>query len=326
MTLPSLPESPGITWRAPTLDDAESLARHTVRIHESDHLEHVPGPDFFRWMMSQDGGIDPVDDFRIAVAEDGEIVADGGCWAQVTDTGARCFLWAEVEQQHDGLLPGLIEWVEARARQRLADRPGGVSAVIRFPVEEHRSHKRAAVAAAGFSTTRSFVIMERDLGDLPDSPRLPDGLRVSTWSPELDDATRICNNEAFADHWGSLPLTAEQWTAILTGTSTFRPDLSFLALDGPRVVAFSLCEVDSEDNETRGVAEVYVNRVATVRGYRRMGLASHLLVRSLEAAAKEGITTAVLEVDESSHTNATEVYRRLDFTVRSRSIHYMKEL
>jgi mycothiol synthase len=326
MILPSLPEAPGITWRAPTLDDADALARHTVRIHELDHLEHVPGPDFFRWMMSQDGGIDPADDYRIAVDASGEIVADGGCWAQISDTGARCFLWAEVEQQHHDLQPGLIEWAEARARQRLADRPDGVPAVIRFSVEEHRSRQRAAVKAAGFSTTRSFVIMERDLGDLPDSPRLPDGLRVTPWSPELDDAARICNNEAFADHWGSLPLTAEQWTAILTGTSTFRPEMSFLALDGPRVVAFSLCEVDPEDNATRGVAEMYVNRVATVRGYRRMGLASHLLVRSLEAADKGGLTTAVLEVDENSHTNATEVYRRLDFTVRSRSIHYLKEL
>lgn len=326
MTLPPLPEAPGITWRAPTTDDADGLARHTVRIHEVDHLEHVPGAEFFRWMMDQDDGIIPEDDFRIAVTADGEIVADGGCWAQVTDTGARCFLWAEVEADHAGLSAGLIAWAEARARQRLAGVPPDVPATIRFPVEEHRTRQRAVVEAAGFSTVRSFVIMERDLDDIPEAPRLPDGLRVVPWTPERDEATRVANNESFADHWGSLPQSPQQWTSILTGTASFRPDLSFLVLDGPRVVAFCLCEVDAEDNETRDVAEMYVNRVGTVGPYRRLGLASHLLVRSLEAGVAAGLTTAVLEVDETSHTNATEVYRRLGFTVRSRSIHYIKEL
>lgn len=325
MTLPALPEALGITWRSPTLDDAETLARHTRRIHEVEHLEHVPGPDFFRWMMGQEG-LDIADDIRVAVNGGGEIVADGGVWAQVTDTGARCFVWAEVTPGHDELQAGLIAWVEARARERLEARAEGIPAVIRFPVEEHRARQRHAIEAAGFSTTRSFVVMERDLGDLPQSPSLPDGLRVVSWTPDLDDGTRLASNESFADHWGSLPQTPEQWKAILTGADTFRADLSFLALDGPRVIAFCLCEVDDEDNATRGVAELYVNKVGTVRGYRRMGLASHLLVRSMEAAAGAGLTTAALEVDENSHTNATEVYRRLGFTDRSRSVHYMKEV
>ncbi len=36
--------------------------------------------------------------------------------------------------------------------------------------------------------------------------------------------------------------------------------------------------------------------------------------------------TAALEVDESSHTNATAVYHRLGFEVIERSIHYVKNL
>jgi hypothetical protein len=50
------------------------------------------------------------------------------------------------------------------------------------------------------------------------------------------------------------------------------------------------------------------------------------VLRTLQAAASEGITRAALEVDESSHSNATDVYRRIGFEVIDRSLQYVKEL
>ncbi len=50
------------------------------------------------------------------------------------------------------------------------------------------------------------------------------------------------------------------------------------------------------------------------------------MVRSLEAAAAAGLTTASLDVDETSHTRATAVYARLGFEVAERSITHVKTL
>ena len=325
MTLPDLPEASGITWRSATVDDVDALARLTLAVHAVEQLDHVSGPDLFRWIFAQTD-LEPVTDYRVAVTSDGDIVADGGAWKQISDAGARSFVWAEARPGHEHLRPGLIAWAKARATQQLAARPEGTQGSIRYVIEAHRTAARADVEAAGFSLSRSFVVMERNLETLPEPGPLPEGVEVIGWDQEHDEGARLCTNEAFADHWGSLPQSPEQWRDIVTGSASFRPDFTFLAVADGRVVGSCLCEVDAEDNATREVPEVFINRVATVRDFRRLGLASHLLVRSLQAARSAGFTMASLDVDETSHTSATEVYRRLGFTDRSRSIHYYLEV
>jgi mycothiol synthase len=193
-------------------------------------------------------------------------------------------------------------------------------------MEADRSRAREAIEAAGFSDFRSFATMERSLADPPPAPPLLEGIRVTPWRAELDASTCEAYNDAFADHWGSLPRTQEMWRDIVTDSRQFRPDLSYLAVADDRVVAFCICEVDQDHNESFGVAEVYIELVGTVREFRGHGLASHLIVRSLEQAALAGLDVATLTVDEMSHTRATEVYKRLGFAVRNRTADYYLEV
>ena len=51
-------------------------------------------------------------------------------------------------------------------------------------------------------------------------PRPSCHIRIVPWSDELDEAVRLAHNEAFADHWGSEPRTAQEWTQ---GRSMFAP-------------------------------------------------------------------------------------------------------
>jgi mycothiol synthase len=191
-------------------------------------------------------------------------------------------------------------------------------------VEEHRTGLRNALEEAGFEARRSFVVMRRGLTELPEQIPLPDGITAVPWSEDIDEGIRDANNESFADHWGSLPMSSDMWVAMYRESKMFRPDLSFAALDGDRVVSFVMTEFDEEDVETRGYVEYYIHRVGTRRSHRGRRIASHLLIKTLEAAAAAGGDTAGLEVDESSHTGATMVYSRLGFEVIERSIHYLK--
>lgn len=321
----TLPTAPGITWRAVTPDDAEGLAAHTRRIHDEERLHFVPGPTFFRWVMNQ-AEMNPETDWRVAVDEEGRIVADGGAWIHITDEGGRVFIWAETGPGHHELERGLLDWAHRRALTALDGTPTGLSRTIRVPSEEHRSRHRAVIEATGFEVGRSFVTMERSLDGLPGARPLPGGVTAVPWGPDLSEGARLANNASFADHWGSLPVGEEQWRTHYVDSEAFRPDLSFLALAGGEVVSICLCEVDEEANADKGVAEVYIERVGTIREHRGAGIASHLVVRSMEAAAAAGLERAVLEVDETSHTGATEVYRKLGFEVESRTLHYLREL
>ena len=322
MTLPVAPE---ITWRAPTPADAEALAAHTKRIDEEEKLHFVPGPTFFRWVMNQ-AEMNPVTDWRVAVDGAGRIVADGGAWIHITDEGGRVFIWSESGPGRHDLEPGVLAWAHQRAIEALGTTPEGLPRSIRLPSEEHRSRHRAVIEAAGFEVGRSFVTMSRSLEDLPEARPLPDGVAVLPWEPGLSEGARLANNASFADHWGSLPVGTEQWRTHYIDSEVFRPDLSYVAVSGGEVVSICLCEVDGEANADKGVAEIYIERVGTIREHRGAGIASHLVVRSMQAAVIAGLERAVLEVDETSHTGATEVYARLGFEVESRTVHYLQEL
>jgi ribosomal protein S18 acetylase RimI-like enzyme len=269
---------------------------------------------------------DPATDWRVAVDAEGRIVADGGAWIHVTDEGGRAFVWAETGPGHHDLEPALFEWAIARAIEGIGATAPGLPRSIRVPTEEHRTRHRAVIEAAGLEVARSFVTMTRPLGELPDPPPLPSGVSVVAWTAEWEEGARVANNNSFADHWGSLPISPGQWRTSYAESEHFRPDLSFLALADGEVIAICLCEVDPESNAEKGIEEVYIERVGTVRSHRRQRIASYLLTRSMAAARESGLRAAALEVDETSHTSATEVYRRLGFEVASRNVHYLREL
>ncbi len=318
------PDDPGIVWRPPTIDDAPGLADHTRLIHLAEGLEFLPGAEFFRWLLTQPG-IDPRHDMLVAVA-DGSIVADAGTWLHRADTGARCIIWGETSPNHRHLRAYLLEWSEARGRRRLGDEPHDRSRVLRIAVEEHRKAYRETIEAAGFESPRRFADMARPLTDLPPAPGLPGGIEVVTWTDELEESTRLASNSSFKDHWGSLPMTPEEFSGFYRQSPTFRPDLSFLALDRGTVVSFCLCEVDDEDNQERQTNDAYIQRVGTIRSHRGQQLATHLIVRAMEAASAGGFDRSALQVDEMSHTSATLVYERLGFETYARSLTYIKEV
>ena len=323
--LPTPPDDYALTWRPWTLDDADALARHMLRVDQAEHLESVPGTELYRWLVDQHG-FDPTTDTLAGFDATGEVRAEVKLWAPITEAGARAFVWIDAAPPATDLRPFLIAWGEARSRQILEEIDPALERVIRIGVEEPRAEFRTQIEQAGFAASRSFVVMRRTLAELPTPPPLPARLRVAPWSRETADEARLASNEAFADHWGSQPVSAEMWDGLYARSDVFRPDLSFLALDGDTVVALCLAEVSTEDNTRRGRAEVYIDRVGTRRSHRRAGIASHLVALTLRAASSAGLESAALDVDETSHTEATTVYRRLGFEVAERSIVYVKTI
>jgi len=319
--LPQTPTVPGVIWRPPTPADAAMLADHTRRIHEVERLDFLPGAEYFEWLLAQPG-IDPAEDMLIGLVDD-RIVADAGTWLHSGDAGARCFVWGEASPGHTDLAGFLLEWARSRAQQRLAAQPDHLPRVIRTWVEEHRASQCAAIEDAGFGAPRGFVGMARPLSDLPPLPDLATGIDVATWSEDLEAAVLLASNVSFADHWGSIPMSAAEFRGFYRDNPTFRPDLSFLAIADGSVVSFSLCEVDEEDNEDRDTNDVHIQRVGTIRDHRGQGLVSHLMLRSMHAAVSAGgLDRASLEVDEMSHTDATIVYERLGFKTYTRTLSY----
>lgn len=294
-----------------------------LRVDAAERLESVSGTEMYRWLVGQDG-FDPATDSLAGFDGAGEAHAEVTVWAPRSEAGARAFIWMEAAPPRTDLRPFLLAWGEARSRQILETIAPSLERVIRVGAEDHRTELRAQIEAAGFPPARSWVVMRRSLSALPPIRALPDGVRVEPWSADLEEAARLASNVAFADHWGSQPMTPEMWQGLYSNSELFRPELSFLAVAGDEVVALCLAEVSEESNAHRGSAEVYIDRVGTRPTHRRSGIASQLVIRTMAAAAEAGLEVAALDVDETSHTEATTVYRRLGFEVVERSTTYLK--
>ncbi|MGO1895849.1 MAG: GNAT family N-acetyltransferase [Brachybacterium sp.] len=312
------------TTRSPlTLDDVPALTSLMNRIDVADQLgEPAEEPGIREWLTMP--GLDLERD-TLAVHRGTELIGVTAVDVHTSldrDGRVRCQLMGGVDPAHrrEGLGAELFDWAEGRAAQLAAERhPAEADAVFRVaggrdpdvdagedapltggadvrPLLERRSYRRA----------RSWLVMVRELpGDaLPSIERE----QVQVIAPEADhaEATRLAHLAAFADHWGSAPVSPERWNRWWS-SHTSRRELSSIALDADGTVLAYV--ITSEDKP--GV--LHISLVGTRPEARGRGLARAVIARTLAAAATAGYASAELEVDAESLTGATRLYDALGF-------------
>lgn len=316
---------PGYRSRAARLEDAPALAELFVAVDAAEGLEEVLGPEGTRRELTYPG-VD-LQQGTLVVLDDRAIRGFGWVWGQPGPGAARAFVWIEAHPEHVHLEPFLLAWAEAAARLVLVAPGGSARRYLRQHIEEHRERRRRVVEEAGYQHARTFLEMYLALEQhRPAGPPLPPGVTVVPWSSRWEEAARLTSNESFASHWDSLPVGPEDWRARVSGDPNFRPDLSRLAVRGDRVLSLCLAEVDAEQNNRRGGAEMWLNRIGTVLACRRRGLATSVVAEVLRAGAAAGFTRAGLGVDQDGTTRASALYERLGFTTTRRTLAYVKEL
>ncbi|MDQ6658949.1 MAG: GNAT family N-acetyltransferase [Actinomycetota bacterium] len=185
-------------------------------------------------------------------------------------------------------------------------------------LEQHRVSTVALAQAEGFQIWRYFFRMQRDLADPVDTPAAPTGFAIRGYLDGDQEVVRVARNLSFADHWGSLESTPERWHAHMTGSKSFRPQHSYLAIfdDGPdagSVAAFVMAEEFDAETDAHGYRTGYIALVGTLRAARGHGLASMLLRRQLTSMRDDGYAYAELGVDSDSPTGAGRLYQRAGF-------------
>lgn len=232
----------------------------------------------------------------------------------------------------------LLAWQRARALEHLAavvptlapaeslDPPVQAwTADLKVYAEESNADQQAIAARAGFRPERWFTTMERDM-TLPvpelSAPEFeaPAGVSVVPFTHDRDDDARLARNDAFRDHWGSLPSQPETWQKFVGGPF-FRPDLSRLAVDADgQIVGFCLASVNEDDWAALGASNSYIDLIGVVRAHRRRGIAPLVIAGTLRAIRDAGLERAVLDVDTASPTGANTLYEGLGFHATSQEV------
>lgn len=326
---------PLLRWRSAGSGDVPAwaaLIARTAAVEKPVWFEH--GPELEQIMESRKNP--PERNTVLGFDPDGVARAYARLTKNSDSEKAYGFGCVDPQWQRRGVGSALLEWLEARTRQRFAeDAQAGAQGTervtaaprLRIHNEQQHGHQAALFARHGYEVVRYFNEMHRPLaGPLPDVVLDP-GLELVTMGPELSEAVRLAHNEAFRDHWGSEPKDEESWGFVVNDPQA-RPDLSAVVLERSTgiVAGYQLAAHDAESAATRGFSEGYTDLLGVRREFRGRGIASALLADAMRRFAAEGFDVASLDVDSENPTGALALYTKMGYTPVNRSLAWDKPL
>lgn len=328
-SLPKPNDFPELTWRDARLEDASAIRELSVAAVEVDGLDGPQPVAEIKQIFSIIGD-DAATDTLLALDKQENVMAmafvfvlpPGEDERQVRIGGS-----VHVDYRGRGIGSYLMRWMEARARQKLAGADDGLLQRVLTNCRDHQTDRIALFEKHGFQAIRYFYKMKRDLTvPIPEKTLLPE-LTLTTWTADLDTALWEAFNDSFRDHFGFVPFTPELWKKIISGGPHFRRDLTYLALnDEGQVVGFLISDVDASRNAGREKSEASMGQIGVIRGWRKQGIASALIVQAMRTYKDAGFDYAVLGVDTENPTGALQLYENLGFASVRRGIAFVKEL
>jgi mycothiol synthase len=305
-----------LTWRPLTLADVPALTRLYAAAEEVDRTgDHFSDDDLREELEGPN-----IDLARATVgAWDGDRLAGYGLILRraAANPVHMVRLQSVVHPEHRGEAVGeyLIEWFTRTSRDVHERAFPGAPLELHHGVHQNERWTAGILAGAGYRHERTMVTMRTGLADVPPQPPLPDGVVPVPFDFKYDLAALDARNDTFADHWGSTVYDADGWRHLVTGSKDFRPDVSFLVLDGDKVLAFVLSHFYASEAEATGVREHYATWVGTRAALRGRGVASGLLGHTLQAAKAAGFDRSALNVDVDNAHRALGVYERCGYRV-----------
>ena len=315
------PQHPEIAlWRPATADDVDAVHEVYQAIDSTDHPNYLTN----REQVQEELGYSFIDleaDSLLAVTAGGRVVAAGVVMEPPRQESlVREFMNGGVHPEFRGRGIGreLLAWQRARGEQKLAASDKRLPGWLVGYADVRAPGRRRLLEAGGFTVVRYFQTMERDLADLIPDVSPAGEVRIEPYRPELSTAVHAARDDAFRDHWGSQPLSDEQFHGLTSGT--FAADLSFVAIVEGEVAGVLLTDVDEEDWPGQGFSSSYVSTVAVTRPYRGRRIAPTLLRAVLEASAARGLDRVVLDVDAENPTGALGLYTGMGFVTSQQEV------
>lgn len=306
-----------VEWRPPRGDDLGAWADLLAAIEAVDRTGEVITAEDLAGELALPA-FDPARDARLAWADDPTPVAWGTVLVLSGAHQHRVTLEGGVrpDWRGRGLGTALLEWQIARGAELAAACVPGLPTWLECSAGDRDRGRAELFAETGFEPVRHYFEMRRDLALAVPDPVVPPGCRLEPFTTRLDAAVRSAHNEAFADHWAATIIDEPTWATFVTGHRGFRPERSFVVLDGEDVAGYALGSEHPDDWPTLGFTEGWTDQLGVRRPWRGRGIARALLRASLRAFADAGRDFAALDVDSENPTGALALYEQAGYRHR----------
>lgn len=237
-------------------------------------------------------------------------------------------IWVRPDARRRGLGTRLLAWSEERVRAAVAGGRGGPAEMphlLSLGTPTHVTPGTAFAAARGYAPVRYGFLMRRDLSEPIPDVALPNGLELRPVLPDEHRRIWDADAEAFRDHWEAGVRNDDDFIQFFRN-----PDIDTsmwqVAWDGDEVAGSIVNTIYPEENEQVGLEVGWLDHVSVRRPWRGRGLASALIVRSLDVLKARGMAFASLGVDAENPTGALGLYERFGFRQHQQWVTFRKPI
>jgi len=306
--------------RQSTDEDVEAFVAvaHAAFERQTGRAPHwtADGMRRMRNLPSRDAGADfPV------VERDERVVAWGGVFANepYTEIFTDVHVDPDVPDSEAAEIVGmLVEYAAARGRVIAAGAPPDPDRTIAVEALDTDQRLIGDLERLGFRRDRLEYEMAVELGDDVPAPDWPADVTVAPMAGPADtDVVTAVLADAFADHPGDLPFSADVLRHVLGGTD-HDATASAIVHDAHGPVGVVECR------GRPGFGYVWV--LGVVARARRRGLGARLLQHAFHAYASAGTRLVVLDVDGSNDSGALAVYAKAGMSPRLTKVVHLRPL
>jgi mycothiol synthase len=244
------------------------------------------------------------------VRKDGKLAAYGA--VETHPRGAVADGFVHPDATGNGVGRFLVRAMEARAGE-LAHR-----GFVQNSVSLNDEAGQRLLEAEGYRPVRRFLRMLVELDGAPVVPELP-GISIRALRLGEEAAFHSVVEQAFAAHWGHVPMTSGRWWARRAAEGGDDLSLFFVAERNGDLVGEISCQA-----ERFGVG--FVMTLGVLPEARGLGIGRALLLRAFGAFWERGQSRVGLAVDAENETGATRVYEAAGMRLAFGAITFEKPL
>jgi mycothiol synthase len=252
-------------------------------------------------------------DSCLVLDQEGRVAGYSMIWAREPHRRYTAFAIVHPEHLGRGFGTSLLGFLESRMREHVAD---DATATLWNWIDLDDEAARRLVEAAGFSEVRRHYSMMIDLGETDPELFVPERISIRMCTEEDVEVIHSLDQETFAEHWGFIPCSYEQWHKQAYERSDTDLSMWFLALEDDEPVGFLI------GRAMEGLG--WVGDLGVRKAHRRRGVASALLRHSFSDFKKRGFSKVGLGVDASNETRAVRVYENLGMQAERVFVTYEK--
>ena len=204
----------------------------------------------------------------------------------------------------------------------------GMTAAQAWTDSENRDYMQL-LEKLGFKRIRAGSTMEMDLADVSRNVVENKQVAIGSLQNDREDHIELINrldNEIYKEDFNFRPDTLDETRYRLFLSPYFTQREIFFAVFNGEKVGYVSVAVDEKYSLEKRVRTGRISSVGMLKGYRRRGIGTMLMLHGLETLKAKGMTKAILHVDDYNPTEALTLYKKVGFTVKKRDFTYEREL